>query len=631
MRTPHLVARARTTGRTAGRLTGLLSIAVLALAAMSRPGAAQGAPTAAPANVFLIRGVRVFDGEQVIPRTSVLVHDGRIAIVAPMIKVSGDVPVIDGTGKTLLPGLIDSHTHAWGTALRDALVLGVTTELDMFADPKAAAEFRRLQGDADGRSMADIRSAGVLVTAPKGHGTEYGMPIPTITASGEAQAFVDARIAEGSDYIKIIYDDGHAYGMKIPTIDRATMKAVIDAAHARHKLAVVHIGDHAGACDAIEAGADGLAHLFVDRMPEADFAPLVASHHAFVIPTLTVLESVSGGKGAAELAKDARLAPYITPENVENLGRGFPQRSGPTRSLEAALATVKQLRDAGVPLLAGTDAPNPGTAHGASIHRELELLVRAGLTPVEALRAATSTPARRFGLSDRGRIAPKMRADLVLVNGDPTTDILATRDIVGVWKAGAAVERERYRAAVAAAEKDQAAGRLPVPPGSESGDVSDFDTGKPTTTFGSGWVVTTDQMAGGKSKGEMKVVPGGANGTAGALEITGTLDAGLAWGWSGVMFMPGATPMAAVDLSAKHEIRFWTKGDGKTYAVMLFAKSRGQHPSVRTFTAPAEWTEVVMPISAFDAQDAHDLMGIAITASGTPGTFRFMIDDVRLR
>lgn len=580
MRTPHVASRAPATIRAARRLAGPLSVVALALVAFSRPAIAQAAPRAAPPDAFLIRGVRVFDGEQVIPRTSVLVHDGRIAIVAPMIKVSGDLPVVDGTGKTLIPGLIDSHTHAWGTALRDALVLGVTTELDMFADPGSAAQFRRLQGEADGRAMADIRSAGVLVTAPGGHGTEYGMPIPTITASGEAQAFVDARIAEGSDYIKIIYDDGHAYGMKVPTMDRATMKAVIDAAHVRHKLAVVHIGDHAGARDAIEAGADGLAHLFVDRMPEDDFAPLVASRHAFVIPTLTVLESVSGGKGGAELARDAHLAPYITPENVEILGRGFPLRSGPTRSLEAALATVKRLRDAGVPLLAGTDAPNPGTAHGASIHRELELLVRAGLTPVEALRAATSTPARRFGLSDRGRIAPEMRADLVLVNGDPTTDILATRDIVAVWKAGAAVERERYRAAVAAARRDQAAGHLPVPPGSGSGDVSDLDSGTPTTAFGSGRVVTTDQMAGGKSRREMKVVPGGAIGTAGAL---------------------------------------------------LFTKSRGQQPSVRTFTAPAESPEVVMPISAFDAQDAHDPMGIAITASGTPGTFRFMIDDVRLR
>jgi imidazolonepropionase-like amidohydrolase len=100
-----------------------------------------------------------------------------------------------------------------------------------------------------------------------------------------------------------------------------------------------------------------------------------------------------------------------------------------------------------VPILAGTDAPNPGTAHGISLHRELELLVRAGLPPVEALRAATSLPARAFRLLDRGRIAPGLRADLLLVGGDPTVDILATRNIRAVWKLGHATDREAFRRA----------------------------------------------------------------------------------------------------------------------------------------------------------------------------------------
>jgi imidazolonepropionase-like amidohydrolase len=609
--------------RRAGALAALLSALTPALPA--------GAQQADASGTVLIQRVRVFDGETVIPRTSVLVRDGRIALIAPMIKVSGDVPLVDGEGKTLVPGLIDSHTHSWGTALRDAAALGVTTVLDMFTEPKLAAEYRRVQGTSEGRDLADFRSAGVLATSPKGHGTEYGIPIPTISSPGEAQAFVDARLAEGSDYIKIIYDDGHAYGMKIPTIDKATMKAVIDAAHARHKLAVVHIGDENGARDAIEAGADGLAHLFVDRGPDADFAALVKSHRAFVIPTLTVLESIAGEQGGATLVKDARLAAFIPPDNAANLARGFGMPKSASRTLEAALATVKQLRAAGVPILAGTDAPNPGTAHGASMHRELELLVRAGLTPVEALRAATSVPARTFGLADRGRIAKGMRADLVLVNGDPTTDILATRDIARVWKQGREVDRESYRAAVSKAAAEMAAGKFAVPPGSESGEVSDFDEGKPTAKFGAGWLVSTDQLAGGKSTAAMKVVPEGANGSAGALEIAGTLDGGLAYGWAGVMYMPGRTPMAPADLSAKKELSFRVKGDGKQYAVMAFTRSHGQMPSIQRFTARAEWTEVTLKLSDFDGTDAHDLMGIAFVASGTPGAFRLLLDDVRLR
>jgi len=100
-----------------------------------------------------------------------------------------------------------------------AFVGGTVTELDMFTDHRFAASMRAEQaaGKADGR--ADLFSAGTLVTAPKGHGTEYGMDIPTITAPGEAQAFVDARIAEGSDWIKIVYDDGHEYGISFATID----------------------------------------------------------------------------------------------------------------------------------------------------------------------------------------------------------------------------------------------------------------------------------------------------------------------------------------------------------------------------------------------------------------------------
>lgn len=96
-----------------------------------------------------------------------------------------------------------------------------------------------------------------------------------------------------------------------------------------------------------------------------------------------------------------------------------------------------------MPILAGTDAPSPGTTYGASLHGELALLVREGLTPVEALTAATSAAARAFRLRGRGFIRAGSRADLVLVDGDPTTDIVATRKIVGVWKAGVEVQRQR--------------------------------------------------------------------------------------------------------------------------------------------------------------------------------------------
>lgn len=111
---------------------------------------------------------------------------------------------------------------------------------------------------------------------------------------------------------------------------------------------------------------------------------------------------------------------------------------------------MRRLRAAHVPVLAGTDALNPGVVHGASLHRELELLVHAGLSPSEALSAATFVPAACFHLDDRGRVAPGLRADLVLVDGDATRDVLATRRIVTVWRAGLPVDRARYFAHVRA-------------------------------------------------------------------------------------------------------------------------------------------------------------------------------------
>ena len=129
--------------------------------------------------------------------------------------------------------------------------------------------------------MADLRSAGTLVTAPGGHGTEYGLRVPTLQTVAEAQAFVDDRIREGSDYIKIVYDDGRATGSKLPTISKEVMAALVTAAHRRGKLAIVHTVSLQEARDAIEAGADGLAHVFADEMPDPEFGRFVAAHHAY--------------------------------------------------------------------------------------------------------------------------------------------------------------------------------------------------------------------------------------------------------------------------------------------------------------------------------------------------------------
>ncbi len=349
--------------------------------------------------------VRIFNGERVLLDDTVLVEEGTITVVGSHLAIPPEATLVDGTGLTLLPGLIDAHTHTFGPALQQALIFGVTTELDMFTDWRLAQSMKEQQAAGEGEDLPDLRSAGTVITTPGGHGTQFGLTIPTINGPEEAQEFVDARIAEGSDYIKIMYDDGKSRGRSFNNMSRETLAAVVAAAHLRGKLAVVHILAYQAACDAIEVGADVLAHLFFDQMPDgADIGRLVADHHACVISTLTVLESVTGGSGGTALVNDVWLAPYLRREDIGLLQSKYPPH-GTNAHPRYAEAALRQLKAADVPILAGTDASMPGTMHGASLHRELELLVKAGLTPVEALTTATSRPARVFGLHDRGRIA----------------------------------------------------------------------------------------------------------------------------------------------------------------------------------------------------------------------------------
>lgn len=588
-------------------------------------------PARLAAAPLLFRNVRIFDGIKT-SQGDVVVENGVIRAVDRNLAAQR-ATVIDGAGKTLLPGLIDSHTHAAAEkSLTQALVFGVTTELEMFGDPAKNTALRAKERAAEPTGQADLRSAGILATAPKGHGTEYGFAIPTVTKPEDAEPFVADRVKDGSDYLKIVIEDGRLFGKIIPTLDAKTVGALVRAAHERRLMAVVHIGSQAGARTALDAGADGLAHLFIDSPPTSGFASFVASHHAFVIPTLSVLMPICEGANLTALTLDQSVAPFLDERDVAQLGRTFPVKQLPAVNCTYALATVKELDAAGVPILAGTDALNPGVVHGASLHRELELLVAAGLSPQKALTAATATPAARFGLTDRGRIAPGMRADLVLVEGDPTTDIRRTRSIVGVWKRGVAVDRAAYRDAI---EKERATAMQErasrAPPGSERGSIADFETGALSTSFGAGLSKSTDAIRGGSSTVNLDVVTGGANRSKHALNVAGETKGDSGFAWAGVMFSPGPTPMAPANLSAKKTLRFFTKGDGKKYRVMIFARHLGFMPAVRTFIAGPRWSEVSMPLADFDEIDGRDVMAVLWTGGPDPGKFSFQLDQIELR
>lgn len=400
--------------------------------------------------VFQIRDVRIFDGTRVIAANSVIIKNGKIARVGRNLPVPPNTTVIDGSGNTLLPGLIDAHAHIpeeANGALRQSASLGVTTVLDMFTTPQTLKKIKEIES-ADPPNLADVRTAGIGATVSKGHPTEMGgSPIPTLSEPRQAQSFVDARIAEGSDYIKLIYDDYSSLespSMRLPTLKLETLKALIAAAHKRGKLTVVHITDERHAREAVAAGVDGLAHMFIGATASPDFGRFVARHRVFVIATLSTLYPMCGEPNGPALLGDKRLVPFIQPEWRRLLGLNiWPNLIGKSLSCDGTRAGIRQLVAANVPILAGTDAPVPGATFGASLHGELRLLVEAGVPPARVLAGATSLAARIFHLSDRGFIRAGMRADLLLVRGDPTRDVLATRNIIAVWKRGVPIDRQQ--------------------------------------------------------------------------------------------------------------------------------------------------------------------------------------------
>jgi imidazolonepropionase-like amidohydrolase len=347
-----------------------------------------------------LTNVRVFDGRRIVPGRTVVIDDGLIG------SDPEGAQVVDGDGGVLLPGLIDAHVHIDGPEQLDALAgYGVTTALDMASVPAVTGPLRGLAG------QTDIRSACIPAIAP---GSLHAH-IPGVGEAGllrgpdEAERFVAGRIAEGADYIKIVI------GSPFADHDQVTIDALVAAAHAQGRHVVAHASSVAAVAKAQAAGADVLTHVPSDQPLDRAAAAEAAAAGRIAVPTLTMMQAII-----------TNIAP-------------------PGADYRHARASVGTLHDAGVPILAGTDANASAlipanVAHGESLHRELELLVEAGLSALDAVRAATVLPAAYFGLADRGRIAPGLRADLVLADQDPLTDISATRSIRRIWIGG--VERE---------------------------------------------------------------------------------------------------------------------------------------------------------------------------------------------
>jgi beta-glucosidase len=175
----------------------------------------------------------------------------------------------------------------------------------------------------------------------------------------------------------------------------------------------------------------------------------------------------------------------------------------------------------------------------------------------------------------------------------------------------------------------------PLPPaGSESGVVSNFDDVKPTANFGSWMAMGDAQLGGGKSTAKMDVIEPGADGSNGALQITGEVIAGPQFAWAGLLFSPGSAPMESANLSQKKSISFLAKGDSKTYKLILLTSARsgqnGQMPAMTSFTAGPEWKQYDFPLSTFET-DGSDVIGVGFIRAQETGKFQFEIDQVAFK
>jgi imidazolonepropionase-like amidohydrolase len=317
---------------------------------------------------------------------------------------------VDGGGRFLVPGLIDTHVHLGSPeALTAATRAGITTVVDLGTHPDELIEAQRARSGAP-----SILSAGSAASAPgstqismMGFPAESGVHDPA-----DASRYLDWRVRHGADLIKIIVEDPAA--TDVPALDIATLTALASGAHERGLLTVAHVVTAAAFDRALGAGVDVLTHAPLDRPLADSTIRRMAEQGAVASPTLVMMQvmaEVHGGEQAEAMFGNA-------------------------------LESVRAMHAAGIPIVVGTDAnetPFAPVAHGPSAHDEIALLRRAGLTTEEVLRAATSGAADAFGLGDRGRLEVGRRADLVLVDRDPRTDPEILRSPAAVWIGGVQV------------------------------------------------------------------------------------------------------------------------------------------------------------------------------------------------
>jgi imidazolonepropionase-like amidohydrolase len=422
---------------------------------------AQGTRPAAT----LFEGARLIIGNgQTIESGAVLVDGDTITRVG----ARGGVPVpknatrVDLTGKTVIPGIVLAHGHIGylrGTTFarenytRDNLIdhlnrylyYGVVAMMSTGTDPGDLPYELRNQPHPG----ALFRTAGRGLAAPDASTGNLAMrSVPYgVTTENEARRDVRELAAKNPDAIKIWVDDRNG---TVKKLSPALYRAIIDEAHKQNLRVVVHVYYLADARDLVEAGADGFLHLVRDEEMDDALVARMKAKHVFVTPNLSTSEAGTYTNKPAWL-DDPRLAESASPAMIKKVAdvyaarAGGPQRAAATLSFQTQKRSLARLNAAGVAIALGDDTGIENTFYGYGEHHELELMVAAGMTPMQALIAATKTPAALLKLDRLGTIAAGRSADFIVLDANPLDNIANTKRISSVYQRGVQLDRAGLR------------------------------------------------------------------------------------------------------------------------------------------------------------------------------------------
>ncbi len=442
----------------------VLSALLLVCAALAQDGAS---PLPLAVQTTSITHVRVIDGTGAAPLEdqTIVLRDGRIAALGASAKVHPEGTIVDGHGETVMPGIINAHGHL-------ALTDGAKNSADSYTRENVIKELRQYErygvttmlslglnrdliyGIRSEQRAGALDGASVFV-ADRGIGEPDGAPaivhapdqLYTPSTVAEAQQDVDAAVARHTDFIKMWVDSN--YQTK-PELSIAMRQAVIAEAHRHQTPVAAHIFYLADAKELVHAGVDVLAHSVRDLPVDPAFFDAVKQHGVFYIPTLTVDESFFVYADQPAWLNSPFFRAACPPDVYATLtSDAYRQKvlsdplTGRHRVDHAvAEANLKASLMAGVKIAFGTDSgANIYRVPGFAEHHELAMMVESGLTPLQAIHAATETSAELLGIAGKtGTLTPGKSADLILLRGNPAEDIHNTEKIAAIWHQGRQVQ-----------------------------------------------------------------------------------------------------------------------------------------------------------------------------------------------